>query len=423
MKKIHIILTSFLFAMPLIAQTVYTDRVVARVGDEVITLSELDELYNNYKNLYPGIGETELKNSILQELINSKILLNAAKKDTSIQRPTPQEIEQALEYRIAMLEQQYGKENLDSLLKNEGLTRENLKEMYKSNIQEEILIQKYIDKYVKPKIQVTPQEIRKFYDSYRDSLKEPDLFRLSHIFIMVKTDTTRDAAALKRAQSYYNQIKKGANFEEMANRYSDDRESASYGGAIGTINRNFFPPEIQSKLDQLNPGEISEPIRGDYGYHIFKMVNKGRDSYELKHILVKVEASPEEWNKAYQKAISIKNKIEVQKQDFETLARQYSDDEDTKGLGGDLGWIPFNNLPEEFKEKIKNAKVGDILILKDQSGYHVVKVVDKKEGKTPEFTEIQNQIKQYIENLKLQEELQKTLNELRNKTFIEIKEF
>lgn len=421
MKKF--ILPLFILCNLLYSQQTLEDKVVARVGDEVITLSELNEIYDNYKNLYPSVPEKELKNSILEELINNKLILHAAKKDTTITRPSIDEVNQALEERIKYFENQYGTENFETLLKNQGLTRDALKEMYRDNITDEIIVQRYIEKYVRPKIQVTPQEVRNFYDSYKDSLKEPNMYRISHIFIKVNIDSTQESVALKKAQSFYNQIKKGASFEDLANRYSDDRESASYGGNLGTIVRNFFPPEVQEKLDKLNPGEVSEPIRGDYGYHIFKLVSRKGNYYELKHILVKVEPKAEEWNKAYQKAVSIKNKIEVQKQNFDELAKNYSDDEDTKELGGDMGWIPDQNLPEEFKEKIENAKINEIIILKDQYGYHVAKVTDKKSGRVPEFSEIQNNIRQYIENQKMQEELGKLVTQLRQKIFVEIKEF
>jgi len=421
MKKYLIPL--LIFVTFLHSQQVFEDKVIARVGNEVVTLSEVNEVYETYKAFYPTASEKELKNAILQELVNNKLILHAAKEDTAIAQPSAEEINQALEERIRYLEQQYGTENFENLLKNQGLTRDALKEIYRGTISDEILVQRYIERYVRPKIQVTPQEIRNFYDSYKDSLKEPDMFRISHIFIKANVDSAQEASALKKAQNFYNQIKKGASFEDIANRYSDDRESASYGGSLGAIARNFFPQEIQEKLDKLNPGEISEPISGDFGYHIFKLVNKGDNYYELKHILVKVEPKAEEWNRAYQLALSIKNKIEVQKQNFEELAKTYSDDESTKELGGDMGWIPVNNLPEEFQGKISALKTGEITIIKDQLGYHIVKVTDKKTGRTPEFSEIQNNIKQHIENQKIQEEISKLLAQLRQEIFVEIKEF
>lgn len=421
MKKILLL---FLLIGVVFAQQKIEDKVVARVGDEVITLSEVEELYERYRALYPNVGERELKKSILEELISNRLIVYVAKKDTNIARPSESEVEQALNDRIRILEQQYGAENFSNLLKQQGLTKESLKELFRDNIREEIIVQRYIDKYIRPKIQVTPQEIRSFYDAYKDSLKEPDTYRLAHIFIKVSPDSAQERAALNKARSLYNQVKKRTtSFEDVANRYSDDRESASYGGYLGVIPKAFFPPEVQEKLDKLSPGEISEPIRGDYGYHIFKLVNKTENGYELKQILVKVEAKPEEWNKAYQKAVSIKNRIEVQKARFEELAKSFSDDEETRELGGDLGWIPISSLPNEYREKIVGAKVGSILIIKDQNGYHVVKVMDKKEGKTPEFTEVQANIKLYIENQKLQEELSKLIKDLRQKVFVEVKEF
>jgi len=421
MRKLWIL--SFLLFGLAFAQGKIEDKVIARVGDEVITLSELEELYQRYRLLYPGMDEKELKKSILEELINNKLIVHAAKQDTTISKISDAEIEDALESRIKMLEQQYGPENFSKMLESQGLTRNQLKDLYRENIREELLVQKYIDKYIRPKIQITPQEVKNFYDTYKDSLKEPDTYRIAHVLISVKPDSQAEKEAYNRAMNLWNQIRKGASFEDIANRYSDDRESASYGGMIGVVPKSYFPPEVQAKLDSLKVGEVSEPIRGDFGYHIFKMVGKDENSYQLKHILVKVEAKSDQWNKAYQKALSIKNKIDVQKVSFEDLAKQYSDDEDTKDLGGDLGWIPLPSLPQEFREKLANAKVGDIVIVKSQDGYHVVKVLDKKLGKVPEFSEVQNNIRQYIENAKIQEELNKLILQLREKILVEVKEF
>ena len=126
---------ALLFSGFIYAQTAtIEDKVVARVGDEVITLSELNELYENYKNFYPNLSEKELKQSILHELINNKLILQTAKKDTTIARPGAEEINRALEERIKLVEQQYGTENFEEILKSQVLTREALKEMYRDNI-------------------------------------------------------------------------------------------------------------------------------------------------------------------------------------------------------------------------------------------------------------------------------------------------
>lgn len=416
----HAIILVFLFGSLAFAQeNVVKDKVVARVGDEVITLSEVNEIYELYKPRFPNVSPEELKERILEQLIENKLLLIEAKNDTTIS-VSDEEVEQALENRIKILESQYGKENFEKELEKEGLTRESLKEKYRESVREELLLQKYIEKNIRPKIKITPKEIRDFFEAYKDSLKEPDLVHISHILIAVKPDTTREKEAYNKAMSLYAQLEKGANFEDLAIRYSDDRQTAQQGGELGYVPKVTFPPEVQNQLFSLKAGDISQPIRGDYGYHIFKIEDKKENSIRLKHILVKVIPSEKDWQSAYDKAVKILKALKEGK-DFSEMAKKYSDDLQTKELGGDLGWIPMTELDPNMRATIADMKPGDIKIIKSEFGYHIVKLIDKKMGKTPTFEEVSPQIQNLLENQKIQYELTKLIERLKKKIHIEKK--
>ncbi len=416
----HAIALVFLFGSLVFAQeNVVKDKVIARVGDEVITLSEVNELYELYKPRFPNISPKELKERILNQLIENKLLLMEAKSDTTV-TVSDEEVEQALENRIKILESQYGKENFEKELEKEGLTRESLKDKYRESVREELLIQKYIEKNIRPKVKITPKEIRDFFETYKDSLKEPDIVHVAHILIAVKPDTIREKEAYSRAMSLYTQLEKGASFEDLALRYSDDRETAEQGGELGYVPKVTFPPEVQNQLFSLKVGDISQPIRGDYGYHIFKIEDKKENSIRLKHILVKVHPSEKDWQAAYDKAVKISKMLKEGK-DFSELAKKYSDDLQTRDLGGDLGWIPLTELDPDMKVSISGMKPGDIKIIKSEFGYHIVKLIDKKVGKTPTFEEVSPQIQSLLENQKIQYELTRLIERLKKKIHIEKK--
>ena len=103
-----------------------------------------------------------------------------------------------------------------------------------------------------------------------------------------------DASLLKRGQEIYQEVKKdAANFAELAKNLSDDRLSARLGGDLGYFSRGTFEPQLEKAIFAMKIGEISEPVKSSYGYHIFKLddllyaENNAPSQAAVKHILVK----------------------------------------------------------------------------------------------------------------------------------------
>lgn len=93
--------------------------------------------------------------------------------------------------------------------------------------------------------------------------------------------------ALERAWEIREQLLAGASFREMAEEYSQDPGSTQYGGDLGTVRFGQFVPEFEEAIRSLNPGEVSEPVRTKFGYHIIQLVKIEGEQFTSRHILIK----------------------------------------------------------------------------------------------------------------------------------------
>lgn len=123
--------------------------------------------------------------------------------------------------------------------------------------------------------QPTPEAVQKFYDENKQNFEATEL---SHILIAYEGSAVpprngkplSQAAALKRAQSISQQLKAGADFANVARQNSDDSSSAERGGVLGPFSPGMLPPELESRVAQLQPGQVSDPVPSRYGVHLFK---------------------------------------------------------------------------------------------------------------------------------------------------------
>jgi peptidyl-prolyl cis-trans isomerase C len=138
-----------------------------------------------------------------------------------------------------------------------------------------LTVERFVNETVGKKISVTPTEVAEYYKGHPDEFKHPDLVRTSHILIMVpaKASAEQDRAALQRAQSLLDRVKKGEDFAKLARENSMDG-SASSGGDIGMAPKGTLAPEYESAAFALPVGGVSEPVRTQFGYHIIKVTDK-----------------------------------------------------------------------------------------------------------------------------------------------------
>ena len=134
---------------------------------------------------------------------------------------------------------------------------------------------------VEGSVQVTPEDLRAYYDQHREEYRVPEQVKVSHILIKTpltgpdgKVDEKGVAEAQQRAEDILKQLKSGANFEELAKKYSEDPGSAKQGGSLGWIGRGQTVPEFEKAAFSLPVGQISGLVKSSYGFHIIRVEDK-----------------------------------------------------------------------------------------------------------------------------------------------------
>jgi len=245
------------------------EEIVARVNDQVISLSDYDRAEQQLEQeaQQEGWSQQELyeqKHDLLRSLIDKQLLLSQGKQmgingDDGVIR------------RLDEMRKQYNLATMDDLQKAaeaQGVSWEDLKEQ----IRENVITSEVISQEVAPKIVVTPSEIQDYYDAHRQDFEEPEQVRLSEILIATPNpdDAAQVAAAEKQADDIENRLKAGADFATLAKADSGG-PTASEGGDLGDYKRGVLPKVMEEATFSLKPGQWTQPIRSKQGWLILEV--------------------------------------------------------------------------------------------------------------------------------------------------------
>ena len=129
---------------------------------------------------------------------------------------------------------------------------------------------------MKKDVQITEDLIRNYYQSNSSNYQQPEQIAAKHILIKADTgsEPDADAQAKVKAEEIFKKIKGGASFEVLAKESSQDEGSAQNGGDLGRFQRGMMVQEFEDAAFALNVGEVSDPVRTQFGYHIIKVTEK-----------------------------------------------------------------------------------------------------------------------------------------------------
>ncbi|MFH1665815.1 MAG: SurA N-terminal domain-containing protein [Candidatus Omnitrophota bacterium] len=284
------------------------DKVIVVVNDEVITQREFDRAFTPVKQSYEANFKGDelmrrqdaARKGILEQLINTKLAISLAKKGKI------EADEQELKSRIDKIKGYYENEEMFLQALNEKGT--NLTE-FEKEIREQMLAQKLVDKEVMSKIVVTPAEIKELYDSNREKLVSPDRVKVRGILIK-KTEGAEEGADLKRMEAVMSRVVKGEDFITVATEISEGPYAAT-GGDMGYIARGQTLREIDEAIFTLKPGQKSDIVETDIGYHVFLVedVQKARPlEYDEVSDFLKDQLFRKKFQEALMKWLDVKRK-------------------------------------------------------------------------------------------------------------------
>lgn len=271
-------------ALPVLAQQdTVVEEIVARVNNSIITRADLrrnqEQTAQDAKeqNLPERSAEVRDANS-LRDLIDQQLLIQKA-ADLGISADADL-VKNLDELRKKM--KAGSMEELQKLAEAQGVSWEE----FKQNTKNGILTQKVIGSEVGSHVQVTREEVQKFYNEHSSEISQPERVRLSEILIanipgapkpepgkesrLQEPTAEQVAAAEAHANEIYRQLKGGAKFDEVARKESNG-STADQGGDLGYFKRKDLAKELEDKTFILKAGEFTEPIRTRQGFIILRV--------------------------------------------------------------------------------------------------------------------------------------------------------
>lgn len=400
------------------------DRVMAIVGNNIITESDFQyqvQLYarqNQLTEISPYLAQ-----QIFQSLLTSKIILAKAEQDSII--VTEDELNRELDSRIKNLIGQVGsQERLEEVY---GMSLSKIRILLKEDLQKNLKIEKLKRIRFQGGIRASDKDVRDFFETYKDSLPEvSEEFELAHIILERKISDAEKNEAKRIAELILDSIKQGSDFSDLAMRNSGDSLSAIQGGDLGYSKKGTFVKEFEEAVFTLQPGEVSEVVETQFGYHIIKLTERQGDKVRVQHILIKFprfESSDFETIKFLK---DLKLKIENGEMTFDDAAKEYSEDEGTKLKGGYIGKIPEDQIDSNNVVILRGLSIGQISdpvrVGADQSyGYEIFKLINIFPPHKLNIDEDYDRIKSFTEAYKESKEMEKWINEIKESVYVDIK--
>ncbi len=426
-RKLNVLgmIAAFLLASTSVHSQELLDGVLAIVGDEIVLKSEVQNTAQ-YWAFQMGINPVtqvkefgRIKQQILQNLIDDRVLVIKAKEDTVI--VDDQKVETELENRIQELTRQSG--SIEKLESQFGAPIKKIKRDNREEIKKMLIIRELQGKKFKG-VQVSRNEVQTFYQTLKDSLpeKKPTV-KLRHILLQIKPGESSRRLALNRIREIQKKLLSGIPFEELAAQYSEDTGTAIRGGNLGFVDRGTLFQSFEDTAFRLEPGQVSDPVETPLGFHLIKLEEKRGEKVLLKHILIRIEKGVDDENETYQQLIQIRNRI-LSGEDFGAIAKKVSEDSSSSQNGGDLGWLPLEDLQiQAFKSAVDTLTKSHVSMpFKTQFGYHLVYMEDKKPARKYSLEEDYDDFKAKAYENKIQKLRDQWVKELKKGIYVEIKE-
>ncbi|QSS97581.1 peptidylprolyl isomerase [Psychroflexus sp. ALD_RP9] len=205
--------------------------------------------------------------------------------------------------------------------------------------------------------------------------------RAKHILIKIEGNQPQDTLkAYNKALAIAEQVKKGANFSSLAKKHSADPSAKLNGGDMGWFNAFKMVYPFESAAYNLKLGEVSQPVKTRFGYHIIQKTGERESRGKIKVSHIMITPKPNDSTFSAEQRINEIYKL-TKTEDFSDLAKQYSADQNTAKIGGELPYFAVGGLNDDNFEDtaFALAQVGDISKpVKTKFGWHIIKLLDVK---------------------------------------------
>lgn len=300
---------------------VVIDQVIAVVGNSAVLHSDIINQQREMEAQGVELGPHPFC-SLLDDVLYQKLLYNQAQIDSV--EISEDQVEQVLERRLRFFIQQIGsRERLEAYY---GKSIEELKEEFRDIVREQEISQR-MEMKITENINVTPSEVRRFFFSlHPDSIPmvESEL-EMAKIVLNPPVSKEEKDLVKDRLEGFRNRVLQGESFSTLAIMYSEDPGSARRGGELGFHGRGELFSEFEAVAFSLRPGEVSEIVETEAGFHIIQMIERRGERFNVRHILLQTKVSPSDLQKARNELDSIRQLILSGDMTFREAVEKFSE--------------------------------------------------------------------------------------------------
>jgi peptidyl-prolyl cis-trans isomerase SurA len=405
------------------ADGVLVDRIVAVVGKDVITLTELDERTERAelelrRQRIPAPERPVLERQVLERLVlesaqrqraaDTGLRVDELQLDRAVQRIAQQNNLPLAEFRRA--------------LEAEGMPFER----FRAELRQQILLARLREREVDDRVQVTEAEIDQYLEDHKASAAADVEYNAAHILLPVPEQARPEQVEQARASAerVRREAAAGADFARLAAAHSGAGD-ALQGGALGWRAPGRLPGLFAEALQGMRPGEVSAVLRSAAGFHVLKLLERrgaGASApvtqTRARHILIRTSEVVSEED-ARRRLQVLRERIESGA-DFAELARLNSED-GTAARGGDLGWVYPGDTVPEFERAMSALKPGEMSApVRTPFGFHLIRVEERRAG-DPSAERRRQQARQALRERKADDAYQEWLRQLRDRTYVEMR--
>jgi peptidyl-prolyl cis-trans isomerase C len=260
---------------------------VARVNGVAITAQELKRagkvLFSGQNGIAPPADQQkEIEKQTLSQLVSAELLYQAG------QKLEIKDLEKQIDDKLAQGKARYGNDDgFAKAMKELDMQEKDLRDYTRRDL----IISNFIEKTIVPKVTVSEEDARKFYDQNPDKFTKPEAVKASHILIGVDQKATAEEkkAAREKIDKLRKELAGGADFAALA-KGNSTCPSSQQGGDLGSFGKGQMVPAFEVAAFSLKPGEISEVVETQFGYHIIKLTEKKAvEKVEFKEARPRIE--------------------------------------------------------------------------------------------------------------------------------------
>lgn len=402
------------------------DFIVAVVNSDLVTAAEIEQRLNSMRAAGAPRGAalppvTELmRQQALDSLIEERVILTYARE--SGMRVDDSELDRAVQSVAA--QNQMTLPQLRERLRADGIDFAR----FRANLRDQILMERVREREVGQRTRILEADIDEYLADRNAIGARSSELNIAQILVPLPEGASAEVLAQRqaRADAALARVLGGEDFAAVAREVSEDSNRAR-GGEIGLRPPARLPDLFVEQVRGLQPGQVSPTVlRSGAGLHVLKLIERRETSgirvtqTRPRHILLRPSAQLSV-EVAKQRLADMRAQIERGSNNFESLARQFSEDA-SAAQGGDLGWVNPGALVPEFEEAMNRLSVAGLSQpVVSRFGVHLIEVVERRET-TLDAKQVREQARNALREQKFEQAYVEWVKELRSRAYVELRD-